>query len=108
MRVGSGHHVYDWIEKWGRIPDSQSARDGWAHHGIVVSETGKVISFHQDDPTVLIFDEEGHLDDSWTATVENAHRMEIVKQGNTEYLFLADNESCGVVKTTLDGASHSL
>ena len=29
--------------------------------------------------------------------------MEIVKESNTEYLFLADNESCGVVKTTLDG-----
>ena len=57
MRVGRGHHVYDWIEKWARIPDSQSARDGWAHHGIVVSETGKVITFHQEDPTVLIFDE---------------------------------------------------
>ena len=52
---------------------------------------------------MLIFDEEGDLEDSWTATVENAHGMEIVKEGNASYLFLADNESCGVVKTTLDG-----
>jgi len=103
MRVGRGHQVYDWIEKWGKIPDSQSARDGWAHHGIVVSETGKVISFHQADPTVLVFDEEGDLENSWTATVQNAHGMEIVKEGNTEYLFLADNTTGGVVKTTLDG-----
>jgi DNA-binding beta-propeller fold protein YncE len=95
--------VYDWIEKWGKIPDSQSARDGWAHHGIVVSESGKIVSFHQADPTVLIFDEEGDLEDSWTATVQNAHGMEIVKEDGAEYLFLADNNTGKVVKTTLDG-----
>ena len=33
MRVGRGHMVYDWIEKWGKIPDSQSARDGWRTTG---------------------------------------------------------------------------
>ena len=103
MRVGRGHMVYDWIEKWGKIPDSQSARDGWAHHGIVVSESGKIVSFHQADPTVLIFDEEGDLEDSWTATVQNAHGMEIVKEDGAEYLFLADNNTGKVVKTTLDG-----
>ena len=103
MRVGRGHMVYDWIEKWGKIPDSQSARDGWAHHGIVVSESGKIVSFHQADPTVLIFDEEGDLEDSWTASVQNAHGMEIVKEDGAEYLFLADNNTGKVVKTTLDG-----
>ena len=103
MRVGRGHMVYDWIEKWGKIPDSQSARDGWAHHGIVVSESGKIVSFHQADPTVLIFDEEGDLEDSWTATVQNAHGMEIVKEHGAEYLFLADNNTGNVVKTTLSG-----
>ena len=103
MRVGRGDQVYDWIEKWGRIPDSNSARDGWAHHDIVVSKTGKVISFHQADPTVLIFDEEGNLEKSWNGTVENAHGMHIVKEGNTEYLWLADNTTGKVVKTTLDG-----
>ncbi|MDP6402643.1 MAG: 6-bladed beta-propeller [SAR202 cluster bacterium] len=100
---GRGHQVHDWIEKWGKVPDSESARDGWAHHGIVVSETGKVIAFHQADPTVLIFDEEGDLENSWTATVENAHGMYITKEGTDEYLWLADNISSQAVKTALEG-----
>ena len=69
----------------------------------MVSESGKIVSFHQADPTVLIFDEEGDLQDSWTATVQNAHGMEIVKEDGAEYLFLADNNTGKVVKTTLDG-----
>ncbi len=45
MRIGSGEHTYVWLERWGKIPDAESARAGWAHHGIMVSETGSVISF---------------------------------------------------------------
>ena len=103
MRVGRGRQVFDWIEKWGKIPDSQGARDGWAHHGIAVSETGKVIAFHQGDLTVLIFDQEGNLESSWNGTVDNAHGIHIVKEGNTEYLWIADNTTSRVVKTSLSG-----
>ncbi len=46
MYTGSGDHTYDWIDGWAKIPNSESARSGWAHHGIVVSETGSVITFH--------------------------------------------------------------
>ena len=103
MRIGTGAHTYDWSEKWAKIPDTQSAREGWAHHGIVVSNTGNVISFHQADPTVLIFDGDGSLVDSWEATVQNAHGMTLVEEGGEEFLWLADNLSAQVVKTTLDG-----
>ena len=84
MRVGRGEHTYEWAEKWARIPDTESARTGWAHHDIVVSETGKVIAFHQADPTVLVFDEEGNLERAWNGTVENAHGMHLVKPESTE------------------------
>ena len=89
MRIGGGEHTYEWLEKWGKIPDSESARTGWAHHGIAVSETGNVIAFHQGDPHVLTFDPDGNLVSSWNGTVDNAHGMTIVKEGSTEYLWLA-------------------
>ena len=103
MRIGTGQQTYEWIEKWAKIPDSESARTGWAHHGIAVSEGGGIVSFHQADPTVLVFDSEGNLESSWNGTVENAHGMGIVKEGNAEYLWLADNTTGKVVKTTLGG-----
>ena len=103
MLIGSGHHTYEWIEKWAKTPDSESARTGWAHHGIVVSETGRVITFHQGDPTVLVFNETGDLATWWDAPVQNAHGMTIVNEGGEEFLWLSDNLSGQVVKTTLDG-----
>ena len=103
MRIGSGAHTYEWKEKWAKIPDTESARTGWAHHDMVVSETGSVIAFHQADPTVLFFDRDGNLERSWEAGVSNAHGMAIVKEGDAEYLWLADNKTSKVIKTTLDG-----
>ena len=103
MLIGHGEHAYEWVEQWAKIPDTRAARTGWAHHGIVASETGKVIAFHQDDPTVLVFDEEGNMERAWNGTVDNAHGMHIVKEGSTEYLWLADNTTGKVVKTTIDG-----
>ena len=40
MLIGSGNSEYEWIDGWAKIPDTESARTGWAHHGVVVSETG--------------------------------------------------------------------
>jgi len=103
MRINVGSQNYEWLEKWAKIPDTSSARSGWAHHDIVVSETGKVFTFHQADPTVLVFNEDGSLAHSWESTVQNAHGMEIVKEDGQEFLWLSDNVTGQVVKTTLDG-----
>ena len=55
MQIGNYQHNYQWTEKWGRIPDTDSAREGWAHHGIVVSNTINVISFHQGEKNLITF-----------------------------------------------------
>ena len=103
MQIGTGAHKYQWAEKWAKIPDTESARTGWAHHGIVVSNAGSVISFHQADPTVLVFDDSGNLASSWDTTLQNAHGMAIVTEGDEEFLWMVDNLSGQVVKTTLGG-----
>ena len=91
MRIGSGEHTYEWIDNWAKIPDTESARTGWAHHGIVVSETGDIITYHPGDPTVLFFDKDGNLKRSWDSGVLEGHGMTIVKEGETEYLWIVDN-----------------
>ena len=91
MRVGSGDNSYEWIEDWETIPDTESARKGWSHHGIVPSETGDIISYHQADGTVLRFDRDGNLKSSWQGWFADAHGMTLVKEGDTEYLWVADN-----------------
>ena len=58
MRVGSEEHSYNWIDNWAKIPESDSSRKGWAHPGIVVTESGNVVTCHPGDPEVMTFDSE--------------------------------------------------
>ena len=93
MRVGSGENIYEWIDSWARIPDSESARMGWAHPGIVVTEVGDIMTCHQGGPTVLVFDDQGNLKSSWVGDFADAHGMTLVKEGESEVLWIADNGS---------------
>ena len=104
MQIGNSNHNYSWHEKWVEAPGPDSVKEGWAHHGIVVSpKTGNVITFHQSEPTVLVFSQHGELVDSWEAGVQNAHGMTLVQEGMDEFLWLADNLSAQVVKVSVDG-----
>ena len=104
MQIGNSNHNYAWHEKWVEAPGADSVKDGWAHHGIVVSsKTGNVITFHQSEPKILVFSQQGELVNSWEAGVENAHGMTLVQENNDEFLWLADNLSGQVVKVSVDG-----
>jgi len=93
MRVGSGDNTYEWIDSWGNIPDSEAARAGWAHPGMVVTGQGEIITCHPGDPTILVFDKGGDLLRSWDGGFADAHGITIVKEGETEFLWISDNGS---------------
>ena len=121
MRVGSGNNTYGWNENWVRVPESDGAKPGWAHHGLVVTQAGDVITFHPSDSTIMILDSSGNLKRTWELQVADAHGITLVQEGNTEFLWIADNgrkrqfdtgyeypPSSGpysgkAIKTTLDG-----
>lgn len=90
MIIGSGANRYKWIDNWAKIPDTQSASEGWAHHGMAVTEAGEIIGFHQGDATVLVFDTDGEIIKSWTIPVREAHQMALAYQGTKTYLWVAD------------------
>jgi DNA-binding beta-propeller fold protein YncE len=91
MRIGDGQTEYQWVENWAKIPDSESASTGWAHHDVAVTAEGNVISFHPGDSTMLVFDAQGKLSRSWETNFADAHGMTIVVEDGTEYLWVADN-----------------
>ncbi len=103
VRVGDGTHTYDWIENWVKIPDTASGRANGRTHGIVVTAAGRVIVFHQANPAVLVFDAEGRLLFSWGDRFAGAHGMTLVREGNGEFLWLTDEHSGEVVKTSFAG-----
>ena len=91
MRIGSGKHIYDWHDDWAQVPDPQSASRGWSHHGVVVTESGNVMTLHQGDLSMLTFDRDGKLLGTWELGLKEAHGITLVKEGDTEYLWIADN-----------------
>lgn len=91
MNLSAGPHTYSWVNDWTKTPSTPESRGGWAHHGIAVSETGDIISFHQEEAKVLVFDPEGNLKRSWDSGVTEGHGMTLVKEEDTEYLWIADN-----------------
>jgi hypothetical protein len=52
---------------------------------------------------VLVFDTDGKLQAAWGDRFQGAHGMTLTKDGEVEYLWLTDQTSGEVVKTTLDG-----
>ena len=91
MRIGTGSSTYEWIDRWAKISATESAKAGWAHHGIAITQAGDVISFHQGDPTMLVFDRTGNLKRSWSINVADAHGITVVQEGGAERLWIADN-----------------
>jgi hypothetical protein len=103
MEIGSGRHRYRWIEHWARIPEGKGSVENGRTHGVVVSASGTILVFHQAEPAVLVYDGAGKLIDRWGDRFHGAHGMTLVNDGGKEYLWLTDEHSGEVVKTTLDG-----
>lgn len=103
MQIGTGEHTYEWIGEWARIPDTETGRSNGRTHAVVVAADGRILVFHQANPALLIFAPDGTLLGTWGDRFLGAHGMTLVEEGGTEYLWLTDQYSGEVAKTTLDG-----
>lgn len=70
---------------------------------MAVTEDGRVVVFRQADPAVLLFDASGSLLDAWGDRFLGAHGLTLVREDGRDLLWLTDQDSGEVVKTTLDG-----
>lgn len=118
IAIGSGQQTYQWIENWAQIPDSDGARSGWAHPGMAVTDADEIITCHPGEPTLMVFDRDGHLLRTIPTGLVEGHGITFAKEGDTPYLWIADPGSKrrqqaaygrepavggGVVKMTLPG-----
>lgn len=103
MKVGQGEFTFEWIENWAKIPDTESARTNGRTHGVVALDGGDVMIFSQAQPAVLRFDSNGKLKNAWGDRFGGAHGMSLAFDGQTPVLWLTDQDSAEVVKTSIDG-----
>lgn len=89
---------FRWIENWITVPTSPNGRT----HGVAVTKAGNVIVFHQANPGVLTYSPDGKLLSAW-GDFPGAHGLTLVEENGEEFLWLTDEKTLQVVKTTLDG-----
>jgi TAT (twin-arginine translocation) pathway signal sequence len=101
--LGSGNHTYEALHGWAQLPESM--RFGNTHM-VQEDSQGRIIIHHQngEPDSIFIFDPNGKFIKSWGAEWrKGAHGMQLRKEGNDEFLYLATTDQHKVVKTTLDG-----
>lgn len=92
---------YRWHENWVAIPPSEG--ENGRTHAVAESKSGNLILFHQANPAVLTYSAEGVLLSRW-GNYQGAHGLTLVEERGVEYLWLTDQDSGAVHKTTLGGA----
>lgn len=99
--LGSGRHVYEFVPDWVKLPNSLQ----WGYtHGVIVDSQQRVFIHNRSKDAVAIFDHDGKFIRSWGEDFQKgAHGLLLSKEGNNEFLYLADPERHLVAKTTLDG-----
>lgn len=91
MQIGSGEFTFEWVEDFAEIPQPEDAARGWAHHGIALSKSGTLLTFHPANSTVLELTTDGKLVRQMDVPLAEAHGVTICSDGVSEYLWFADN-----------------
>jgi hypothetical protein len=104
ITVGKPPHAYRWQGDWARVPEDIQL--GYTH-GVCVDAQGLVYVFNQSQHGVVIFEPDGRFAGTWdefpSERFVGAHGLTLVDNGGDQHLWLTDQDSGEVVKTTLTG-----
>lgn len=103
VTTGTGANTYEWIDSFVKLPETHKFGNT---HGIQVDSQSRIFVHSQGatPDSVCIFDNDGKFVKSWGKEYTGgAHGLQLVKEGNQEFLYLAATGQHFCVKTTLDG-----
>lgn len=93
MHLQLGNSRFEWIDGWAGVPSTTSTHVAWAHNALCASRDGRIVGMHPGDGTVLVFDPDGSLDESFDCGVVEGHGLALSEEDGEEFLWIAD---CGV------------
>ncbi len=105
--VGAGKHRYEWVRGWGKLPEGMQY--GSTHGAVQVDAQNRVYFNTDTENAILVFDQDGKFVKSfgkeWKADKEGngTHGMQIIKEGNQEFIYLTNLFRHEFAKLTLDG-----
>lgn len=98
-RVGEGEYVYECHHDWGADNLPADHHYGYASHGVAVDSQGLIYITHHGGPgSIFVFDPDGRLvrtmgEEMRVGDSGKGHGVDIRKEGNEEFLYLAPNDS---------------
>lgn len=102
--LGAGKHRYEWVRGWAKLPEGKTLAPT---HGCVQVDSRDNVYVNTDNPgeAVFVFDRDGNFLKSWGKDIAggSAHGMQIVKEGDREFAYIAHTGRHKVFKATLDG-----
>lgn len=90
MKIGTLPFEYEWVSDWADIPDQTSAKTGWAHHGMAVTNSGEIVAVHPAESLAMVFDPQGKLLNSFEIPVREAHQLALATVDGEQHLWIAD------------------
>lgn len=103
IRIECDGYQFEWVEDWVRVPTTLSASQNGRTHGVAVTRDGTVVIFHQANPAVVLYGSDGTMRAVWGDSFPGAHGLTLVEERDEERLWLTDESTGTVVKTTLTG-----
>jgi len=76
--------------RWEEIAFGDGPSDGWAHHGVAVTDDGTVLFARPDRATLALFDARGRMRAQVETDLTEMHKMTVVGEGGTA-VWVADN-----------------
>lgn len=93
--------AFEWVEDWPKPGDLEL---GNTHGCMVWSREGHLYVNTDSENAVVVFDREGNVVKTWGGELKGGlHGMDIVLEGEREFLYLSHLGRHEVLKTTLDG-----
>lgn len=103
VRIGSGHHTYEALPDWGKLPEGM--KSGYGCGVVVDSEDRAYITTRSTSPCVSIFDKDGSLIETWSnefadkvnfttdQVADTAHCLYLIKEGKEDVIYWTENIS---------------
>ena len=98
---GEGQHKYEWLHEWIKLPEDVKLGNS---HGVQEDSQHRIYIHHMGTPSMLVVDHDGNVIKTWGKEYSSgAHGLQLRKEGNEEFLYLALTGQHRVVKANLDG-----
>jgi len=104
VRTGNGSFTYENVLDWGKLPED--AKLGPTHGGVAVDKQGLIYVSTSGEKSICVFKPDGTFVKAMTPNARGVHGLQIVSDGDKEYLYGAQLGGKGktrAIKIDLDG-----